>query len=162
MSRSFSDTISLLGKIYPQKITRMISTYTVDLQSINRDNRKLEQRMKEMNEELRANRELTYFMFLSNIIPISDDNLSGLKIKTLMHNQLTSVVYRDVKWVQIPETDKCISYQTMLSDIISCDDEQYIYFITQMMNKTFPDLFVKIEDDELETGCILRVKVFWV
>ena len=161
MSRMFSDTISILGKIYSQKLTRIISMYTVDLESIKKDNKKLEQQLKEINTELRSNRELSYFMYLSDILPISDDTITVLKIKTVLYKHLTSIPYRNVKWIQIPETDKCISYQTVISDEISEDDEQYIYFITQVMNKTFPDLFVKIEDDETESGFILRVRVFW-
>lgn len=161
MSKSFSDVISITGKIFPQKITRTISMYTVDPDDINRENKKLEQKIKEINDELRANRELMYFIFLSNILPMPDDNITGVKIKTVLYKQLTTVSYREVRWIQIPETDKCISYQTLISSTISDDDEQYICFVTQVMNKTFPDLFVKVEDDETEHGFTLRVRVYW-
>jgi len=161
MSKSFGDTISVLGRIYPQKITRIISLYTVDPDQINRDNKDLEQKLKEISDEIKTNRELLYFTFLSNTISMPD-SITSAKIKKVLYKQLSTVPYKDIKWIQNYDTNKCISYQALISEVISNDDEQYIYFITQVVNKTFPDLFVKIEDEETEDGIVLLIRVFWI
>lgn len=161
MSKSFSETLSILRNIFSQKISRIISIYTVDTDLIGYENNILEEKISDLSKELVSNRDLMYFMYITDTTGIPDNNIDSVGIRKYLHKHLTCINYKNTKWIHIPIKDKCIFYQSLISDIISKEDEKYICFITTLMNKAFPDLLVKVEDEDTDLGFVLRVKVFW-